>query len=333
MFVDYTRIEVSAGDGGSGAVTFRREKYVPKGGPSGGNGGDGGSVLVLASAHLSSLLPFRYKHRFYAQRGAHGASQNRTGKRGDDLVLEVPVGTQIRNSETDEIILDMQQPGQTEVLAKGGKGGRGNLAFVSPTNQTPEQSQEGLPGQHFFVTLELKVLADVGLRGYPNAGKSTLISVISAARPEIANYPFTTLVPNLGVAAYGEYGSFVVADIPGLIEGAHQGSGLGDRFLRHVERSRVLVHLVDVSAFGPENPSLAVDTIQRELRLYKKELSSKPQILVASKMDIVEEEKVKVLKEKAESQGMEFLTISAVQQSGIKELKDCLAGILEIGSV
>jgi len=333
MFVDYTRIEVKAGDGGSGVVTFCREKYVPKGGPNGGDGGDGGNVLVLANDHLNSLLSFRYKRRFHAQRGAHGASQDRTGKRGGDLVLEVPVGTQLRDSETDEVILDMRQPGQIEVLAKGGKGGRGNSAFVSPTNQIPEQFQGGLPGQHFFVTLELKVLADVGLIGYPNAGKSTLISVVSAAKPEIANYPFTTLVPNLGVVAYGEYGSFVVADIPGLIEGAHKGSGLGDRFLRHVERSRVLVHLVDVSAFGPENPCLAVDTIQRELRLYKKKLSNKPQILVASKMDIAEEEKVQVLKEKAESESMLFLAISAVQQAGIKELKDCLAEILEIGNV
>ena len=328
MFVDYTRIEIKAGDGGRGAVAFRREKYVPRGGPSGGDGGDGGDVRVSANPHLSTLLPFRYKRRFYAPRGGKGARQNRSGKRGEDVVVEVPVGTQIRNSETDEMILDMRRPGQVEMLARGGKGGRGNAAFVTSTNQAPEHFQEGLPGQHLFVTLELKVLADVGLIGYPNAGKSTLISVISAARPEIADYPFTTLVPNLGVVGYGDYASFVVADIPGLIEGAHQGIGLGDRFLRHVERSRVLVHLVDVSPFGPEDPCAAVDAINRELGLYKQELASKPQILVASKMDVAEDAKVQALKQKAESEGLSFMPISAIQQAGVKKLKDRLAVML-----
>ena len=265
MFVDYVRIEVKAGDGGDGARAFRREKHVPKGGPSGGNGGNGGNVYVKSSPHLSTLLPFRYRKHFQAQRGCHGSGKKKNGKAGEALTIEVPVGTQAIDADTRELIFDLNAPDRVKLVVLGGRGGRGNAAFVSSTNQAPEYSEPGHPGQHRNLILELKVLADVGLIGYPNAGKSTLISVISAARPAIAEYPFTTLTPNLGVVPCGEYESFAVADIPGLIEGAHRGSGLGDRFLRHVERTRVLVHLVDVSELGPEDPATAVDVIDREL--------------------------------------------------------------------
>ncbi len=333
MFVDYTRIELKAGDGGNGARAFRREKYVPRGGPSGGNGGDGGNVYLKSSPHLSTLLPFRYRKHFQAQRGRHGSGKKQTGKAGQDLTIEVPVGTQATDADTRELICDLDAPDQVKLVALGGRGGRGNAAFVDSINQAPEYSEPGRPGQHRSLILELKVLADVGLIGYPNAGKSTLIAVISAARPAIAEYPFTTLTPNLGVVGYGEYRSFVVADIPGLIEGAHRGSGLGDRFLRHVERTRVLVHLVDVSELGPPDPAVAVDVIDRELEAYAEGLAEKPQILVASKMDAEAAGRVESLESCARSQGRPLVKISSVSSQGLEELKDMIASVLEVEAI
>ena len=332
MFVDYSRIEVKAGDGGDGARAFRREKFVPRGGPSGGNGGTGGNVYLKSSPHLTTLLPFRYKKHFKAERGRHGAGKNQTGRTGEDLMIEVPVGTQAIDADSRELVCDLNTPDQVILLALGGRGGRGNASFKSSTNQAPEHSEPGSPGEHRNLILELKVLADVGLIGYPNAGKSTLISLISAARPSIADYPFTTLTPNLGVVPHGEYDSFVVADIPGLIEGAHRGTGLGDRFLRHVERTRVLVHLVDVSEFGPEDPAAAVDVIDRELGAYRTELAEKPQILVASKMDIADVGRVKGLESCASSRGRSLVQISSVSNRGLKELKDAIASMLGVES-
>ncbi len=332
MFVDYTRIELKAGDGGNGSRAFRREKFVPKGGPSGGNGGDGGNVYVKSSPHLSTLLAFRYKKHFQAQRGRHGSGKKKNGRTGKALTIEVPVGTQALDPNTRELIFDLNAPDQVKLVALGGRGGRGNAAFVSSTNQAPEYSEPGHPGQHRNLILELKVLADVGLIGYPNAGKSTLIAVISAARPAIAEYPFTTLTPNLGVVPYGEYESFVVADIPGLIEGAHSGSGLGDRFLRHVERTRVLVHLVDVSELGPEDPAAAVDVIDRELEAYEKKLAQKPQILVASKMDVAAARRVESLESCASSRSRPLVKISSVSTRGLKELKDVIASVLGVAA-
>ena len=330
MFVDYTRIEVKAGDGGDGSRAFRREKFVPRGGPSGGNGGAGGNVYVKSSNHLTTLLAFRYRKNFLAERGGHGSGKNQTGKTGEALTIEVPVGTLAIDADTKELICDLNAPDQVKLLALGGRGGRGNASFKSSTNQTPEYSEPGSTGQQRNLILELKVLADVGLIGYPNAGKSTLISVISAARPSIAEYPFTTLTPNLGVVPYGEYNSFVVADIPGLIEGAHSGTGLGDRFLRHVERTRVLVQLVDVSELGPENPAAAVDVIDRELEAYRTELAEKPQILVASKMDIADEKRVKALESCASSRERPLVEISSVSNRGLKELKDVISSMLGV---
>ena len=332
MFVDYVRIEVKAGDGGDGARAFRREKYVPRGGPSGGNGGNGGNVYIKSSPHLNTLLPFRYRKHFQAQRGRHGSGKKKNGRTGEALTIEVPVGTQAIDADTRELVFDLNAPDLLKLVVLGGRGGRGNAAFVSSTNQAPEYSEPGHPGQHRNLILELKVLADVGLIGYPNAGKSTLISVISAARPAIAEYPFTTLTPNLGVVPYGEYDSFVVADIPGLIEGAHSGIGLGDRFLRHVERTRVLVHLVDVSELGPEDPAEAVDVIDRELGAYGTELAEKPQILVASKMDIADVGRVEGLESRASSRRRPLVKISSVSNRGLKDLKDVIASMLGVES-
>ena len=328
MFVDYSKIEVRAGDGGKGARAFRREKYVPRGGPSGGNGGDGGSVYLKSSSHLNTLLPFRYKKHFQAKSGAHGSGKKKNGRRGENLTIEVPVGTQVIDAENNEMVCDLDIPGQEKLVAGGGRGGRGNAAFVSAINQVPEYSEPGKPGEWKSLVLELKVLADVGLLGYPNAGKSTLISTISAAKPDVDNYPFTTLSPSLGVVSWGPYNSFVVADIPGLIKGAHRGVGLGDRFLRHVERTRLLVHLVDVSVMGPKDPTQAVDVIDHELHAYGENLSKKPQVLVASKMDIRSESRVRMLVSYAEARRVPLVKISSVKKEGLKELKILMASML-----
>lgn len=286
-FVDEVRIEVKAGDGGDGAVAFRREKYVEKGGPSGGDGGNGGSVIFAVDPQLTTLLDYRYQQHHQARAGGHGMGSDCNGSNGEDLTLRVPVGTLIRDLETGDVIADLSQPQQRVVVAKGGRGGLGNMNFATSTRQTPRFAQDGTPGEHKHLQLELRLLADVGLLGYPNAGKSTLISRISRARPKVADYPFTTLVPNLGVVAYKDGLSFVVADIPGLIEGASEGVGLGLQFLRHVERCRVLLHLVDLSAVVEgRDPVHDFDVINKELARYSPALATKPQVVVANKLDL-----------------------------------------------
>ncbi|MFQ5738428.1 MAG: GTPase ObgE [Acidobacteriota bacterium] len=329
MFIDYAKIYVKAGDGGNGCLAFRREKYVPRGGPSGGDGGRGASIDLETTVHLNTLLPFKYKKYFKGQRGGHGSGNNRHGRDGVDLVIKVPVGTQVIEETNGKLIADLDRPGQRLRVARGGKGGRGNAAFATPTRQAPRRFEKGRPGETRSLILELKILADVGLIGLPNAGKSTLISAISAARPEIASYPFTTLTPHLGVVFRDEYSSFVVTDIPGLIEGAHGGSGLGHRFLRHVERTRLLVHLVDVSGGGPEDPVVSVRTIQKELELYSPALARKAQIIAPSKLDSVDEPRLGRLRSFCRRRSLPCYPISAVSGQGVKALKEAMARQLE----
>jgi len=286
QFVDYVKIYVKAGDGGRGCVSFRREKYVPRGGPDGGDGGKGGDVIIKASSDLHTLLDYRYKKIYKAERGEHGKGSNMTGRDGEDLIIKVPVGTVIKNMETNKIIADLDEEGKSIVIAKGGRGGLGNTHFATSTNQAPRYAQPGQKGEELWIILELKLLADVGLIGLPNAGKSTLISVISSAKPKIADYPFTTLTPVLGVVKYGDHQSFVVADIPGLIEGAHRGTGLGHQFLRHVERTSMLLHLVDVSDFIDSDPVENFEKIQKELELYNPSLIKKPLAVAGTKIDL-----------------------------------------------
>lgn len=331
MFVDQAKIYVKAGDGGNGCLAFRREKFVPKGGPSGGNGGDGGDVIVRSTIHLNTLLNFKYRQHYQAQRGGHGEGSNRHGKNGEDCLFEAPVGTQIYDADTRELICDLDHPGVEVVLVRGGRGGRGNASFATSTNRAPRRVEPGFPGEEKILQLELKVLADVGLVGFPNAGKSTLISVISAARPKIADYPFTTLSPNLGVVQSGDFSSYVVADIPGLIEGAHSGSGLGDQFLRHVERTRVLAHLIDVSDLGDADPTHAYKAIRRELGLYSPKLEEKKEVVVASKLDIADAARLKRLRNYCVRRQLSFYAISAVTGQGVRELKDELSRLLEEG--
>ncbi len=315
QFVDYVKIYVKAGDGGRGCVSFRREKYVPRGGPDGGDGGKGGDVIIRASSELHTLIDHKYQKTYKAQRGQHGKGSNMKGKDGEDLVIKVPVGTVIKDADTEEIIADLDEEGKQVVVAKGGKGGLGNAHFATPTNQAPRYAQPGQKGEERWIILELKLLADVGLIGLPNAGKSTLISVISSARPKIADYPFTTLAPVLGVVKYGEYKSFVIADIPGLIEGAHKGAGLGHQFLRHVERTYMLLHLVDVSDFLESDPVEDFEKIQRELELYNQSLTQKPFAVVGTKIDIAHRgERLNKLKNYCEKKGIDFFPISAVKK-------------------
>lgn len=321
MFVDQAKIYVKAGDGGDGCLAFRREKYVPRGGPSGGNGGKGGDVYFRSTEHLNTLQGFKFQQHFTAGRGAHGSGSKRQGKDGADLYVDVPIGTQVYDADSERLIADFGAAGQVHKLAQGGRGGRGNAAFATSTNQAPRRVEEGLPGESFTLRLELKVLADVGLIGFPNAGKSTLISTISGARPKVADYPFTTLTPHLGVVTYDQYRSFVVADIPGLIEGAHAGSGLGDQFLRHIERCRILLHLIDVSALGPEDPAAAWKTVERELRLYGSGLEKKPQVVAAAKLDSADPDRVKQLAAFCRRSGLPYFQISAVTGEGVPELK------------
>jgi len=288
LFIDEARIHVKAGDGGAGAVAFRREKYVPRGGPSGGDGGDGGSVILVADPSLRTLLDFRYRRHFTAPRGEPGRSKDQAGRKGEDLIVRVPVGTVVRDAATGAVLADLARPGQRAVVAAGGRGGRGNSRFASSTERAPTFAEKGEPGEERDLELELKLLADAGLVGLPNAGKSTFLSRVSAARPKIADYPFTTLVPNLGVVAVPgrEGAAFVLADIPGLIKGAHAGSGLGSRFLRHIERTRVLVHLVDVSELCAVDPVTAYEDVRAELALYDASLADRPEIVVATKLDL-----------------------------------------------
>ncbi len=329
QFLDRARIVVKGGDGGNGVTAFRREKFVPRGGPSGGDGGRGGSVFMESTVQLNTLLQFRFNPEYRAGRGLHGEGSNRHGKDGDDLTVLVPVGTLVTDSETGELVYDFTKPGERIEIAPGGRGGLGNAHFATSTNRAPRHHQDGKPGVVRHLSLELKLIADVGLVGFPNAGKSTLISRISAARPKIADYPFTTLVPNLGVVAYGDDRGFVVADIPGLIEGAHKGTGLGLKFLRHIERTKLLLHVVDVSSNG-RDPVEDLVTISQELRLYKADLLDKPQFVAASKMDAVDDpSRVEQLRQFASEQGFEFLEISAVTGQGIPQLVNLLGARLE----
>ena len=329
MFIDEAKIRVKAGDGGNGCMAFRREKFVPRGGPSGGDGGRGGDVVMESSQRHNTLIHFRYNPEHKAQRGEHGMGSNCTGQDGHSLTLQVPVGTLLYDQETGELVHDFREPDESIVIAKGGRGGRGNQHFATSTHQAPREHELGRPGEERSYRLELKLLADVGLVGYPNAGKSTLISRISAARPKIADYPFTTLEPNLGVVTVGEAPeeySYVVADVPGLIEGAHEGHGLGTQFLRHIERTRLLVHLVDVSdASGRPDPVEDFRVINRELASFGHELDSKPMIVAATKIDAANPEKLKKLAAHAKRRRLEFHAISAVTGEGIDELKWALA--------
>ncbi len=328
MFIDEARIYVKAGDGGNGCVAFRREKFVPRGGPSGGDGGRGGDVVMEATQQHNTLIHFRYNPEHKAGRGRHGEGSNCTGKDGEAIVLQVPVGTTIFDEETGELVHDFAHPGDRAVVARGGRGGRGNQHFATPTHQAPRESEPGRPGEERRYRLELKLLADVGLVGYPNAGKSTLISRISAARPKVANYPFTTLEPNLGVVTIGEMPrqtSFVVADMPGLIEGAHLGSGLGIQFLRHIERTRVLAHLIDVSdGSGRPDPVEDFKVICAELESFGHGLTDKPMIVIATKLDAANPEKLKKLTASAKRRKLEFHAISAVTGEGVESLKQAL---------
>jgi len=332
MFIDRVKIKVKAGDGGNGVTAFRREKFIPRGGPSGGDGGVGGSVWMEADEGLNTLLHLRYNPEHKAERGRHGEGSNRFGKDGADSTIKVPVGTQVFNAETEEILFDFTGLGQRFLVAKGGKGGWGNSHFATPTRRAPKFHYMGRPGQEKELQLELKLIADVGLVGFPNAGKSTLISVISAAKPKIADYPFTTLEPNLGVVDLGDFRTFVVADIPGLIEGASEGAGLGDRFLRHVERTKLMLHLVDVSSISGRDPVEDYEIINRELANYNIDLAGRPQIVVATKIDALDEpERLENLRERAKKDGKEFLEISAVANQGLKDLVSAVAKRLDAG--
>ncbi len=319
-FIDEAIITVRSGDGGNGCLSFRREKYVPLGGPDGGDGGKGGDVTLVSSQDRRTLYPFRFKHEFTAQRGGGGEGRQRTGKSGSDLVIEVPPGTIVRDAETGDIIKDFCLPGESFVIARGGRGGKGNTHFKSSTHRTPRFAQPGEAGEVKQLKLELKLLADVGIIGFPNAGKSTLISVISAARPKIADYPFTTLVPNLGVVKAGDREPFVVADIPGLIAGAHTGAGLGIHFLRHIERTRMLVHLIDASAIDPEKPLEAYAAINTELSSYSPDLARKPQIIALNKLDLPgTEERARAFKAALKKRTRLYL-ISAATVKGVDQL-------------
>ena len=330
MFIDEARIYVKAGDGGNGCVAFRREKYVPRGGPSGGDGGAGGDVLMESSEQLNTLLHFRFNMEFKAQRGRHGEGSKRTGRRGEDVVLRVPVGTVVYDDRRGEKLQDFTAPGQREVLARGGRGGRGNARFATSTHQAPRKHEQGFPGLERWLRLELKLLADVGLVGFPNAGKSTLISRISAARPKIAEYPFTTLEPNLGVVNAGEYRSYAVADIPGLIEGAHRGAGLGSRFLRHIERTRLLAHLIDLSDATGRDPRQDFRVIREELERFNPLLAAKPMLVVASKLDAVtDRSRLESLEAFCAERSLELHPISSVTGEGVEALKLALADKLD----
>jgi GTP-binding protein len=319
QFLDRAKILVKGGDGGNGVTAFRREKFVPRGGPSGGDGGRGGSVSMESTTQLNTLLQFRFNPEFRAGRGLHGEGDKRHGRDGEDRNILVPVGTVVTDGDTSEVIHDFSVAGERVVIARGGRGGRGNAHFATSTNRAPRYHEDGTPGEVRSLQLELKLIADVGLVGFPNVGKSTLISRISAARPKIANYPFTTLEPHLGVVAYGDEGSFVVADIPGLIEGAHEGTGLGLEFLRHVERTKLLAHVIDVSSTG-RDPVDDFVMISREIELYKADLLAKPQVVAASKMDAVDDPaRVERLREFCDDRGFQMFEISAVTGYGIDD--------------
>ncbi len=330
MFVDEVDIHVEAGHGGRGCLAFRREKFVPRGGPSGGDGGHGGSVFVVASAHVNTLINYRFHPEFAAGRGGHGEGSNRTGRTADDLELAVPIGTLVYEKTGDtqqplKLLADLAEEGQRVLVAKGGRGGLGNARFATATNRAPRKVQPGEEGEVKDLRLELRLLADVGLVGFPNAGKSTLIARISAARPKIADYPFTTLTPNLGVVRLSDDRSFVVADVPGLIEGAHHGLGLGHQFLRHLERTKVLVHVVDVSGASGRDPVEDLDTVRRELELFDADLAAKPQIVAANKIDAVDDPaRVEALERRAAALKLPFFRISGATGGGVAELVEAM---------
>jgi len=339
VFVDEAKIFVKAGDGGNGCVAFRREKYVPRGGPSGGDGGHGGSIYLEANSNDNTLLRYRYNREFKADRGRHGEGSSCTGHSGADLILQVPMGTLVFDDQSGATIVDLASPGQRVLIAHGGRGGRGNQHFAKPWHQAPREHEDGFPGEGRHLRLELKLLADVGLVGYPNAGKSTLISVISAAHPKIANYPFTTLEPNLGVVnadgGTGGHGTelgrtFVVADLPGLIEGAHEGAGLGIRFLRHVERTRLLVHLIDTSDSNADDPVHSFEVINGELEAFSASLIEKPMIVVATKLDATTDRaRLEALRDSCQQRNLEFHSISAAAGDGVKDLVRSIADALD----
>ena len=321
MFIDQATITVKAGNGGNGIVSFRREKFIPKGGPDGGNGGRGGSIVFRADRQLTTLMDFRYKRHYSAAHGGHGQGANRTGRSGDDVVLRVPCGTILQDTETGKVLADLVEDGDEAVVAKGGKGGRGNAEFATSIIQAPRKAEHGIPGEAKSIQLELKLLADVGLVGLPNAGKSTLISRISAAKPKIADYPFTTLIPNLGIVRYSDYKSFVVADMPGLIEGAHAGKGLGIQFLQHIERTRVLVLLIECTS---EDPKAHYAMLLNELKSFNETMLEKPRIVALTKMDLADDKLRKKTVKVKFGRGIPVIPISAVAGEGLKELQDVI---------
>jgi len=324
MFIDRARIQVEAGNGGRGCVSFRREKFVPRGGPDGGDGGKGGDIYLAATSSQNTLIDFQYRRHFRSGKGHHGEGGNRTGKSGKDLTIPVPLGTIVTDVQTGDVLADLDQDGTTVLVARGGKGGKGNSHFATPIAQAPEFAQEGEEGETRMLDLELKLIADVGLLGFPNAGKSTLLSKISAARPKIGSYPFTTLQPALGTVEMQDHTTFVVADLPGLIEGASHGHGLGLQFLRHIERNRILLHLIDVSAGNEEAPIRRYQILRKELSEYGKGLSRMPQILVASKMDQADPASLRDLRRYATARGLTMLQISALTGEGISELLETI---------
>ncbi|MDV3428173.1 MAG: GTPase ObgE [Bacillota bacterium] len=322
MFIDWAKIYVKSGDGGNGAVSFRREKYVPLGGPDGGDGGDGGDVIIKADVNMTTLLDFKYKKKYVSERGENGSSSRSYGKDGEDLIIKVPLGTIVKDFESKKVMADLSHEGDTFVVARGGKGGKGNSKFCTPTRQAPDFAEPGMPGEEYTIYLELKLIADVGLIGFPNVGKSTLLSMVSKARPKIANYHFTTLAPNLGVVGLRGVNSFVIADIPGIIEGASEGVGLGLEFLRHIERTRLLIHLVDISGSEGRDPYDDFLKINKELENYSKKLSERPQIIAANKSDMLyDDDKFNEFKEKVKALGYDkVFKISAATNSGVEDL-------------
>jgi GTP-binding protein len=330
QFIDYAKIFVASGAGGKGCVSFRREKYVPRGGPDGGDGGKGGDIIVRASTQINTLLDFKYKREYHAKNGQNGMGKKMHGKNALDLIIPVPAGTVIKNADSNEVIADLIKDGDYFIAAKGGRGGLGNTHFATPTKQVPRFAQPGENGEEAWLILELKLIADVGLIGFPNAGKSTLISVISSAKPKIADYPFTTLVPNLGVVKLKEHKSCVVADIPGLIEGAHRGAGLGARFLRHIERTRIFLHLVDVSDTADDDPVAQYLKIRRELEIYSPVLLLKPETIVATKIDsATDKTRLNMLEKYCVTNHIDFVKISSVTGKGLRTLINYLSKALE----
>ncbi len=330
MFVDHVKVYVKGGDGGDGMVAFRREKYVPNGGPAGGDGGKGADIVFQVDEGLRTLMDFRFKRIFKAERGTHGMSKNQHGAKAHDTVIKVPPGTVVKDSETGETIADLVEEGQSAVIARGGRGGRGNSRFATPQNPAPELSEKGEPGLERNVILELKVLADVGLVGFPSVGKSTLLSVVTAAKPKIGAYHFTTIVPNLGMVQTEDQRSFVMADLPGLIEGAHEGIGLGHQFLRHIERTRVIVHIIDMSGMEGRDPYEDYVTINEELKQYNMRLTERPQLIVANKMDMPDaEENLETFRKKLPEDAKVF-PISALSRKGLNNLMFAVADLLEV---